>query len=320
MGEPGLGFVRRLLLAAGLIGATAMVVGATPSPSIPSTPAAACAAASLPNRCYLVGAGKIGSTASLGFSNLRLMAITGSTRRVLLSTGAKNPDVNLARGLIVFERYPGYSLWMLNLDGTNLHQLSPQSGGGWMEPRFTPDGLNVVAVHDVGGGATEIFLLNVATGVVTQVTKDPSNPFKWRPSLDSTSTKLIVTYGTSYSTAHIGVAPMAPLPIQSFTSLTPVSTTRPSYDGEFSADDRQIVFDAGGKIWIAAADGSGAHSVVPGRLGRWDRMASDQIIFTRDAPGTASDTHVQLWTARSDGGGAHVVADGNFAESFATIP
>jgi hypothetical protein len=241
---------------------------------------------------------------------------------VLRSANAKNPDVNPQHTRVVFEGYPGYT-WIMNVDGSGARPLSPTNGGGWMEPRFAPDGRTVLASHDIGGGHQEIFAIDSATGAVTQLTNAPQYPWKWRPSLDPSGTRLIVTYGTDSNSSsgpgsHIGIAALGQGLITDFTALTGIDPTRPSYDGEFSPDGGSIIFDAGSRIWVAAADGSGGRSVAFGKLGRFDPMKRGYILFTHEvgAPGT----NTQLWSALADGSGAHMVADGNFAESFCVLP
>ncbi len=111
---------------------------------------------------------------------------------------------------------------------------------------------------------------------------------------------------------------MSPLPITTFTSLSPVDVSRPSYDGAYSPDGSSIIFDAGGLIWVATASGTNARSVYAGRLGRFSRLVGGQILFTHDIGPV--DTNTQLWSSNLDGTNAHVVANGNFAGSFAEQP
>jgi hypothetical protein len=304
---------------------------ATPAPAPAAAPTPAPTPTPLPTpttgpcggECFFVGAGAVGSSASLGFASLNLTKLGGSVNVVSGSGAAKNPDVNPQHTMIVMERYPGY-VWMMNADGTGLHALSPTTGGGWMEPRFAPDGVHVVTTHDLGNGVNEIFEIDSSTGSFRQLTNAPQYPWKWRPSVDSTGTRLVVTYGvdsnaSSGPSSHVGVAPMPASGAMAtdFTALTPIDQTRPSYDGELSPDGLQLIFDAGGKIWVARADGSGPIAVAAGKLGRFDTVVPGQILFTQDINGNS--THTPLVAAAPDGSGAHVVADGNFAESFTSL-
>jgi hypothetical protein len=251
------------------------------------------------------------------FASLQLMTGAAASMSGLLAH-AKNPDVNWQRTLVVFEAYPGFT-WIMNADGTGARPLSPTGGSGWMEPRFAPDGATVVTTHDVGGGRQEIFAIDVATGAVTQLTDAPQYPWKWRPSVDPSGSRLVVTYGTDSNRSsgphsHIGIAVLGRGPITEFTPLVGVDSGRPSYDGELSADGNSLIFDAGSQIWVAAADGGGARAVAAGRLGRFDPFSPGHILFTHDAG--PANTHTQLWAAAADGSEARMVADGNFVESF----
>lgn len=194
-----------------------------------------------------------------------------------------------------------------------------------MEPRFTADGKRVVLIHDVGGGHNEVFAIDVNSGNIVQLTSTPGRyPWKWRPSLDSSGTRLIVTYGSDPNGtvglhSHIGVARISSKRMASdFVAITPVDTLRPSYDGEFSPDGTHVVFDAGGGIWTAKADGTDARRIASGRLGRFSKLVPGTVLYTHDS-GPAG-THVQLWRVGVDGANPHPVADGNFAESFAELP
>lgn len=268
---------------------------------------------------FVTGGASIGSS-NQDFASLQLMTGSAGSMPALLAR-AKNPDVNWQRTLVVFEAYPGYT-WIMNADGTGPRPLSPTDGAGWMEPRFAPDGRSVVTTHDVGGGRQEIFAIDVATGAITQLTNAPQYPWKWRPSIDPSGNRLIVTYGADSNRSaglhsHVGIAGLGRGPITDFAALTGIDPGRPSYDGEFSPDGGSIIFDAGSQVWIAAADGSGAHPVAAGRLGRFDPFSPGHILFTHDIGSV--NTHTQLWTAAADGSDARMVADGNFVESFCVL-
>ncbi len=303
------------------IGALCLLVVATIAMSAHS-PGPHRSSASVSER-YIAGGGAVGSAANQAFASLQLYVGSGESMAVLRSASAKNPDVNPQHTLVVFEAYPGFT-WIMNVDGSGARPLSPTTGGGWMEPRFAQNGRTVVTTHDIGGGHQEIFAIDVATGAVRQLTNAPQYPWKWRPSIDPSGSRLIVTYGTDSNNtsagpgSHVGVAALGQGLITDFTPLTGIDPNRPSYDGEFSPDGGSIIFDAGSQIWVAAADGSGAHPVAAGKLGRFDPLTPGHILFTHDvgAPGT----NTQLWAAVTDGSGAHMVADGNFAESFSSLP
>ncbi len=240
----------------------------------------------------------------------------------MIPAGAKNPEVNLQKTLIVFERYPGYT-WIMNIDGNNLHPLSPTSGGGWMEPKFFPDGSKVIVTHSPTGASAELYSIDVVSGQIIQLTNAPQYPYKWRPFIDATGSKLLVGYGIdpandpSMLHSHVGIASLGQGMVTDFIALSPVNTAMPSYDPELSPDGRLLTYDAGGKIWMANADGSGARAIADGRMSRFDKFLPGQVLFTHDV--SVMDSHTQLWSANYDGSNAHMVADDNI-ESFCDLP
>jgi len=69
-----------------------------------------------------------------------------------------------------------YDLWMQNLDGTGLTQLTTGEFGEF-EPAFSPDGkqLAFVSNRDSAGNVrhTSIYIMNIATGETTRITNAP---------------------------------------------------------------------------------------------------------------------------------------------------
>ena len=282
-------------------------------------PAAATASVAHHNRrTYLVGDSPIGQPAK--FATSRLEVLRAGKRQVLLASGGENPDINYQGDLIVFERYPGY-IWVIRPDGSGLRPISPISGLGWFEPKFFPDGRHVVVAHSVSQTDNEYFSIDVATAQVQQLTDDPADPFKWRPFVDASGTKLYVTYGIDSAfdsrmlNAHIGWAQLGHGPISSFQALTPVNQQMPTYDPEVSEDGTRLLFDGGGRIWLAAADGGSAHAIVVGSYGRFDRAASRRILYLHDV--SSAQTHREIWSATVAGGDQRQVCDVNNTSSFA---
>jgi len=69
-----------------------------------------------------------------------------------------------------------YDLWMQNIDGTGLTQLTTGTFGEF-EPAFSPDGkqLAFVSNRDSAGNVrhTSIYVMNIATGATTRITNAP---------------------------------------------------------------------------------------------------------------------------------------------------
>jgi hypothetical protein len=267
---------------------------------------------------YLAGDSPIGEPAK--FATSQLEVLRAGSRHVLLSTGAENPDINKQGSLIVFERYPGY-IWVVRPDGSGLRPISPTSGLGWFEPKFFPDGRHVIVAHSVSQTDNEYFAIDVTTGHIQQLTNDPGNPFKWRPFVDASGMRLFATYGADSAfdsrmlNTHVGWAQLGRGPITSFHALTPVDHLMPTFDAELSPDGKHLLYDGGGRIWMAAADGGSPTSVVVGNYARFDRAAAGRILYLHDVSGT--QTHSQIWSATISGGDQHLVCDLNNTSSFA---
>jgi Tol biopolymer transport system component len=267
---------------------------------------------------YLVGDSPIGQPAK--FATSRLEVLRAGKRKVLLARGGENPDINKQGNLIVFERYPGY-IWVVKPDGSGLRPISPTRGLGWYEPKFFPDGRHVIVAHSVSQNDNEYFSIDVNTGHYQQLTDDPADPFKWRPFVDVSGTRLYATYGTDAAfdsrmlNSHIGWAQLGGGRITSFHALTPVDHKMPTFDPEVSDDGSHLLYDGGGRIWLAAADGGTAQAIVVGNYARFDRVAPGRILYLHDVSG--GDTHRQIWSATIAGGDLHLVCDVNNTSSFA---
>lgn len=83
---------------------------------------------------------------------------------------------------IAFQSYMGgtFHIWTMKPDGTDMRQ---RTSGGWddREPVFSPDGSQIAFSSDRGGGEYNIWVLDVSSGDVRQVTKVPGGSSGYFP-------------------------------------------------------------------------------------------------------------------------------------------
>jgi eukaryotic-like serine/threonine-protein kinase len=97
----------------------------------------------------------------------------------------------LGRGEIFETIYNGSSLYIINVDGTGLKQLTPSPGSDF-EPCWSPDGKQI-AFTSVRGGFRQIYTLDVDSLAVTLLTNTTDAIESSQPSWSPDGTKIVYT-------------------------------------------------------------------------------------------------------------------------------
>ncbi len=82
-----------------------------------------------------------------------------------------------------------YDIWLVNADGTNRRRLTQLPGMYVNDPTWSPDGKAIAFVgqKEQGTENMQIFVVDVATGAVTQITSEGNNMAPYWVSLDSST-------------------------------------------------------------------------------------------------------------------------------------
>jgi Tol biopolymer transport system component len=105
-----------------------------------------------------------------------------ATKVTGLDTDPAYPSWSPAGDSITFQSYIGgtYHIWTMKPDGSQLRQLT---SGGWddREPVYSPDGRQIAFSSDRGGGQYNIWVLDVASGTVRQLTNAATGASNYFP-------------------------------------------------------------------------------------------------------------------------------------------
>jgi serine/threonine protein kinase/Tol biopolymer transport system component len=169
----------------------------TPQPTLPFTPPQTPTPSDspTPNATALGGGmGEIAySSKQDGTIQIWLMDASGNqlSKITNMSAGACQPTWSPDGNQLAFtspcdgrhDLYPGAQIYLINADGTNLHLLPvPNDPQGDFDPAWSPDGKKI-AFTSLRGGSPHIFLYDLVTNVLIQVTNShyiDRQPF-WEP-------------------------------------------------------------------------------------------------------------------------------------------
>ena len=226
------------------------------------------------------------------------------------------PAYNPAGTLIAFWRTPAPfgpgSLWVMNADGSDKHQLT--TGIDARDPAWDPTGTRL-AYTGPGQGSFDIWTLRATDGQDRhRVTQGAATDFE--PAWSPTGSQIAFTRGFEQGDAgdvYVG-APAGG-------TTTPV-TSSPAYDHQaawapgagrltFERD-----FDHSSSIFVVGADGANLVRLTTGPA--FDTGPAFSPRGTRIAFGTdrGGSTFPDLWLMRPDGANAHRLVDLPFANGF----
>jgi hypothetical protein len=198
-------------------------------------------------------------------------------------------------GTVDLESSNGWTLGVMNADGSDRRELTASSGLGAVSvaesPSWSPDGSKIA----YGDPAGNIDVVN-ADGSGSQTLGRGDGP-AWSPdgkSIAFSNNGVLEEMNADGSNAHqLG---------------NDISGSEPAW----SPDGTEIAFGSGGDIWTMNADGSNAHQLGTGIAGDQPAWSPDgsQIVFSSTNPDDATVPNGGLWTVGADGSGLHRLTEG----------
>ena len=230
------------------------------------------------------------------------------TRERRLTVGARltQPDVRPDGAIVAVQLAPNASrLVRVSADGRDIQPLTPLARGErWAEPRWSPDGQELVAVQLVTGGVQRVVVLG-RDGALRRILTGQRGVFA-SPSFTPDGQRLVWASDRS-GRMQIETAPRGPRDVPDTTSWTSASSAvvqlRPSayavYEPSVSPNGRLVAAlvqrGTGFHVAVAALDSAGA----PVR-DRWygevlDEPEYEDSVWVTAAPVNGYDAARQLW-------------------------
>jgi TolB protein len=193
-------------------------------------------------------------------------------------------------------------IFVMNQDGSGLFQLTHTGhSGGYMA--WSPDGTQLAEVG-LSDTTLVIHILSATTGIISRTIQPPdvqlaSYPISW----SSDGTKILFTgVGEDIGYDLYSIHPDG-------SGFATITTGDPSHlSGDWSPDGSKITYWQADGIYVANANGSGAHRILQNNSARYPVWSPDGSMISYNTTSGAS----AVWTMRSDGSNATVLTAGGF--------
>jgi hypothetical protein len=209
----------------------------------------------------------------------------------------------------------GDQIFVANVDGTDLRQLTDAPGGGAFAGGWSADGSTIVAVLDAaaGFGDVDLVLIDVATGETTQLARGPAGDFH-QPHFSPDGQLVLFSRFQKYRDLE------APYPQDEGSDVYGIPVAggdaalvfEDRWNATFSPDGRTIVYErmvavgnmGGMEVWLADADGSHRRPLVPN-----DGPFSDTPSWSPDGTRIVFTRHTGAFTKQPGDGNLVAVVD-----------
>lgn len=230
-----------------------------------------------------------------GYGDLFAVRPDGSDRRELLGNSdlhEADPAVSPDGTRVAFSsnRAGGFEIYVMNLDGTGLTQLTDAVGSD-TGPAWSPDGSQLV-FSSQRDGQTELYSVASTGGAADRLTTSADGEYDPSYSPDGSS---IVYQNNGQDGIQIYSIPAR--------GGTPQRLTQDDTGGrtpDWSPDGTQIAFERALEAWVMDADGGNPHAVADGGRINNPSFSPDgsRLVYTSDAIDGVND---DIWSVALDG-------------------
>ena len=192
----------------------------------------------------------------------------------------------------------GNSIWTVDFDGSNPHQVASDSGNVFYAgPKWSPDGMRIAwsSLPTSGGNAEILSALAIGSSGTNLVPgNDAEGPIDWSP--DGSKLLYISNQTGNYDVFAV------PSTGGSGTNLTNRSGDDGKSGAHWSPDGRQIVFGGGNHVWVMDANGSNLRNLT-GTTGQEDEpiWSHDGSLIYYQSSGN------QLFVMNANGANQHAI-------------